>query len=83
MAGIPLSEAGRAILYRPPATSSHQIFGVFAKTPSYEKGEYPDQLKSYAGQMASCARECKGRKGRNFSLCLKKCAIRNGITKHR
>ncbi len=81
MAGIPLSEAGNAILYRPPATGRTQIFGAYAKTPSYLKGEFPEHLKAYAGQMASCAKECKGKKGQNFRFCLKRCALSKGITK--
>jgi len=74
MAAINLAAAGRAILYRPPSTGRTQIYGAYAKMPSYEKGQYPDQLKPYAGQIRECPVKCKGRKGQAYRECLRTCA---------
>lgn len=71
MGAIPVTEAGRGILYDAPSTSKHV---VQLKRASYAKGEYPEHLKPFAGQIAHCPRECKGRKGRSYAECLTECA---------
>ena len=68
-----LSELGRIIVYRPPA-HARDTTGLYFKRPSYEAGQYPEQLKAYAGQIRECPTKCKGRKGQAYRLCLKTCA---------
>lgn len=75
-----MTEVGRMIVYRPPSHAKNP-FGMYFKTPSYEKGEFPPQLKPYAGQIAHCPRECKGKKGEMYRMCLKKCAA--SVARHR
>ncbi len=74
MAGIPLNKIGKAIVYNAPSTSTAI---VKIKTASYEKGEYPEHLREYAADktgISSCPIQCKGKKGLNYSGCLRKCA---------
>ena len=84
MPGIPISEIGKCIVYRPPSHARNP-FGMYFKHPSYFKGEYPEQLKPYRGKIAHCAKECgtdrvtgrgKHLKGQAYRLCLKACALR-------
>jgi hypothetical protein len=47
---------------------------VIMKTPSYLPGQYPTQLKPFAGQIKDCPVACAGQTGQNYRLCLKRCA---------
>jgi hypothetical protein len=71
MGAVPLTEVGKAIVYDAPAHSTHvaQI-----KKASWMKGEYPEHLKPYAGQIRECPKQCAGKKGLYYTACLKKCA---------
>ena len=75
MAGIPLSDVGKVIVYKPPA-HARNTFGLYFKRPSYEKGEFPEQLRPYAGQIRECPVSCKGRRGQQYRECLKVCAAK-------
>ena len=75
MAGIPLSEMSRVIVYRPPAHIKPGSILVM-KRPSFEKGEFPEHLRPYAGQIRECPVMCKGRKGQAYRECLIKCAAK-------
>lgn len=68
MAGIPLDEVGSAIAYKCPPTSDDV---VCIKRASYQKGEFPEHLRQYAGQVAGAAQACRGKKGSSFTACLR------------
>lgn len=74
MAAFKLTELDNLVAYKPPTTAKHQVFGSVVKRPSYEKGQYPAQLKPYAGQIRECPVKCAGRKGQEYVRCLKACA---------
>lgn len=67
MVGIPLTEAGNAILYLAPTTST-KLFAI--KRPSFPKGVTPPQLKAFAGQVKAAPKACKGKKGQLYRECL-------------
>lgn len=71
MGAIPLNQIGRAIAYDAPTHSTHV---VQIKRASWAKGEYPSHLKPFAGQIRECPVQCKGKKGLDYSACLRKCA---------
>lgn len=71
MAGIPLKDIERAIVYNAPTTST-ALFKI--KRASYMKGEFPEHLKKYAGQIKDCPVKCKGKKGSSYRECLTECA---------
>ncbi|MHA1852550.1 MAG: hypothetical protein ACTSUF_03475 [Candidatus Heimdallarchaeaceae archaeon] len=73
MGAIPLTEIGKAIAYDAPSTSTHV---VQIKKASYMKGEYPEHLKAYAGQIKDCPVKCKGKTGLTYAACLRKCAAK-------
>jgi len=64
MAGIPLTQAGNAILYN-SVPWSHRI--VSLKTQSFPKGAVPSHLLGFlfekGGDPAACARETADKKG--------------------
>lgn len=67
MAGIPLSDVGRAIIYLAPSTSTRLIA---LKRASYAKGEFPPHLQKFAGQVKAAPKACKGKKGQSYRECL-------------
>ena len=64
MAGIPLNQAGNAILYN-SVPWSHRL--VSLKTQSFPKGSVPNHLRGYlfekGGTPATCARETADKSG--------------------
>jgi hypothetical protein len=48
----------------------------------FPRGEQPEHLKKYAGQTADIAKECAGREGLSFVLCMRRLAAEKGITKN-
>ncbi len=67
MAGIPLNEIGKAILYLAPTTSTRL---VAIKRASFAKGETPSHLKPFLGQVKAAPKACKGKKGQSYRECL-------------
>jgi hypothetical protein len=71
MGAIPLQDVGKAIAYDAPSTSDRI---VQIKRASYPKGYFPPHLKPFAGQIRECPGQCKGKTGRGYADCLRKCA---------
>lgn len=73
MAGIPLTSLREAIAYPCPA---HSQRGICWKRPSFEKGEVPDHLESFAedaaGTIGAAAVECEGETGQDFAACMRR-----------
>lgn len=77
MAGIALTEAGNAILYRAVPWSRHL---VDLKTASFPKGAVPSHLMGYlfakGGDPATCARETVNLAGANRVRAMNSCVSR-------
>ena len=72
MGAVKLKDVARAILYDSP-THSPRVMPQL-KTVSWDKFEYPEHLKPYAGQIRECPTQCAGRKGSDYRNCLIDCA---------
>jgi len=74
MAGIPLTQAGNAILYN-SVPWSRRLFSL--KTQSFPKGSVPRHLMSYlfkaGGDPASCARETADKAGASRVRAMNSC----------
>jgi len=80
VAGIPLTQAGNAILYN-SVPWSHRL--VSLKTQSFPKGAVPDHLRRYlfekGGDPAACARETTGKAGAARVIAMNSCiSVRRG-----
>ena len=77
MAGIPLTQAGNAILYN-SVPWSHRLISL--KTQSFPKGAVPRHLLSYlfkaGGDPATCARETVDKSGAARVLAMNACISR-------
>jgi len=77
MAGIPLTQAGNAILYN-SVPWSHRI--VSLKTQSFPKGAVPRHLLGYlfkpGGDPATCARETVDKRGAARVVSMNACISR-------
>lgn len=77
MAGILLTNAGKAIVY-PSVPWSHRLFSL--KTQSFPKGAVPAHLLSYlfekGGDPATCARETMGKAGAIRVIAMNACVSR-------
>lgn len=77
MAGIPLNEAGNAIVY-PSVPWSHRLFSL--KTASFPKGAVPAHLMGYlferGGDPATCARETADKSGATRVRAMNSCISR-------
>mgnify|MGYP006278266661 FL=1 len=58
MAGIPITDANKAIMYKsvPWAKGGKGVISI--KRESFPKGRTPDHLQRYTDQLASAARQC-------------------------
>jgi len=43
---------------------------LLLKKPSFQKGETPEHLKKYEGQISEAPKRCKGKKGAEYRACL-------------
>ncbi len=77
MAGIPLTQAGNAILYN-AVPWSHRLISL--KTQSFPKGAVPRHLLGYlfkaGGDPATCARETIGKAGATRVRAMNSCISR-------
>ena len=77
MAGIPLTQAGNAILYN-SVPWSHRL--VSLKTQSFPKGAVPRHLLQYlfkpGGDPATCARETEDKRGAARVVSMNACISR-------
>ena len=77
MAGIPLTQAGEAIVY-PSVPWSKRLFSL--KTASFPKGAVPRHLLAYlfkaGGDPATCARETVGKAGATRVRAMNACISR-------
>ena len=71
---VPGLPPGYVIITDVPSHISDPSRMFIVKKASYRKGQYPTQLKEYAGQIKHCPTKCAGRKGQDYRLCLKRCA---------
>lgn len=70
MAAFPVQGVPGVIAYLRPSTARPDGPLLYIKTPSYEKGTTPPQLRPFLGQARSAPVACKGRKGQNYRECL-------------
>ena len=77
MAGIPLTQAGNAILYN-SVPWSRRLFSL--KTQSFPKGSVPRHLMGYlfkaGGDPATCARETQNKSGASRVRAMNSCISR-------
>lgn len=77
MAGIPLTNAGNAIIY-PSVPWSRRLFSL--KTQSFPKGSVPRHLLGYlfkrGGDPATCAKETADKSGATRVLAMNACISR-------
>jgi len=70
MAAFSVSGVPGVIAYLRPSHARPEAPLLMVKRPSYAKGEFPPQLKPFAGQAKSAPVKCKGKKGQGYRECL-------------
>jgi len=70
MAAFTVAGVPGVIAYLRPSHARPDAPLLMVKRPSYEKGEFPPHLKTYAGQVREAPRKCKGKKGQGYRECL-------------
>jgi hypothetical protein len=71
---VPGLPAGYVIITDVPSHIADPNRMFIIKKASYRKGQYPSQLKEYAGQIKTCPTGCAGKKGQDYRDCLLTCA---------